>query len=107
MDVRYPVSLERELDPNLSLWLWLVKWFLAITHYILLAFLFIAFAVLWAVALFNIIFTGRYSRGIFDFNVGVLRWAWRISFYSCAALGTDRYPPFSLKDSDYPARFDV
>jgi len=107
MDVRYPVSLERELDPNLSHRLWLVKWFLAITHYIILAFLFIAFAVLWAVALFNIIFTGRYPRGIFDFNVGVLRWAWRISFYSCAALGTDRYPPFSLKDSDYPARFDV
>ena len=107
MDVRYPVSLERELDPSQSHRLRLVKWFLAITHYMILAFLSIAFAVLWAVALFNIIFTGRYPRGIFDFNVGVLRWAWRISFYSCAALGTDRYPPFSLKDSDYPARFDV
>ena len=107
MDVRHTVSLERELDPSQSHRLRLVKWFLAITHYIILAFLFIAFAVLWAVALPNIIFTGRYPRGISDFNVGVLRWAWRISFYSCAAMGTDRYPPFSLKDSDYPARFDV
>ena len=107
MDNHYPVSLEGELDPNLSRVLWLVKWILAIPHFVVLAFLWVAYLVLWVVALFNILFTGKYPRGIFDFNVGVLRWAWRISFYSCAALGTDRYPPFSLKDSDYPARFDV
>jgi len=63
--------------------------------------------VLWVVALFNILFTGKYLRGIFDFNVGVLRWSWRVGFYCCRALGTDRYPPFSLKPTDYPATFDM
>ena len=107
MDAHYPVSLEGELDPNLSRWLWLVKWFLAIPHYIVLAFLGIAFLVLWVVAFFAILFTGKYPRGIFDFNVGVLRWTWRVSYYSHGVLGTDRYPPFSLKAEDYPATFDV
>ena len=107
MDAHYPVSLEGELDPNLSRWLWLVKWLLAIPHYVVLAFLWVAYVILWVVALFSILFTGKYPRGIFDFNVGVLRWTWRVGFYCCAVLGTDRYPPFSLKDEDYPARFDV
>ena len=104
----YPVSIKGELAPELSRWLWLVKWFLAIPHYFLLVFLLIALLFLTGVAFFAILFTGRYPRGIFDFNLGVLRWTWRVGFYTYSALGTDRYPPFSLKEEpDYPATLDV
>jgi Domain of unknown function (DUF4389) len=104
----YPLQLTSELEPNLSRGLWIVKWLLAIPHFIILFFLWIGFALVSVIAFFAILFTGRYPRRLFEFNLGVLRWSWRVGFYSYSALGTDSYPPFTLKDvPEYPARIDL
>lgn len=90
LDLDYP-----DVPRDLNRWLPLVKWLLAIPHYVVLLFLGIAAVVTIVVAWFAILFTGRYPRGMFDFVEGVLRWALRVEAYA-VLLVTDRYPPFSL-----------
>ncbi|MFF3678705.1 DUF4389 domain-containing protein [Streptomyces sp. NPDC002120] len=104
----HPLCVEATLDPRLTRWKWLVKWILAIPHYIVLFLLQVAFLLLSVVAFFSILITGRYPRSLFDFNVGVIRWSTRVHYYANAVMGTDQYPPFTLKDvPGYPIRVDI
>ncbi|MFC2047506.1 DUF4389 domain-containing protein [Chloroflexota bacterium] len=104
----YPISITGELTIPPSRGWWLLKWLLGIPHYIILVFLWAAFIVVHIIAFFAILITAKYPRSLFDFNVGVLRWTWRVGFYSYQALGTDKYPPFSLaSDDNYPADLQV
>jgi hypothetical protein len=102
---RYPLRVEAHRDEPLSRWLWLVKWLLLIPHYVVLLFLYAGMVVLTLVAYLAVLFTGRYPHSIAAYNLGVLRWNWRVCYYGYQVLGTDRYPPFTLADvPDYPAR---
>ncbi|MHA6670147.1 DUF4389 domain-containing protein [Homoserinimonas sp. A447] len=103
----YPTRLEGQLDPALSRGMWLVKWLLAIPHFIVLAFLWAAFPVVVLASGVMILFTGRYPATLFEYVVGVLRWNWRVMFYATGVLATDQYPPFTLARTEFPATFDV
>lgn len=100
----YPVFVRGELTAPPGRGWWLLKWLLGIPHFIILGILWVAYVVVCIIAFFAILFTGKYPKGLFTFNTGVLRWTWRVGFYSYQALGTDKYPPFSLDpDDSYPA----
>jgi hypothetical protein len=90
LELEYPDARE-----DLSRWLPLVKWFLAIPHYVILAVLSIGALFAVVAAWFSILFTGRYPRALFDYIVGVMRWSNRVSAYAFV-LATDKYPPFRL-----------
>jgi hypothetical protein len=105
MDDRYPSTDEHQsvrldfpypdVPTELNRWLPLVKWFLAIPHYVVLFFLDVAAIIVVIIAWFAILFTGRYPRGMFDFVEGVIRWHNRVVGYAFI-LVTDQYPPFRL-----------
>ena len=103
-----PVRVEARLDEPLSRWLWLVKWLLAIPHWFLLLFLWLGFALATLAAFFVLLFTGRYPRRLFAYNVGVLRWSWRVGYYAL-----ERSAPTATRRSrsptsqDYPARLEI
>ena len=103
----FPLTFHAEYTEAVSPALWLVKWFLLIPHFVILGFLWAGFSCSWLVSFFAILFTGRYPRGLFDYNVGVLRWSWRVGFYGYQALATDKYPPFSFQAGGYPADLDI
>ncbi len=107
IDAPHPLSIEAHRGEVPGRWLWTVKWLLVVPHVVVLAVLWTVFAVLTVVAGVCILVAGRYPRGLFDFNVGVLRWTWRVGHYGYLTLGTDRYPPFTLRATDHPASLDV
>ena len=103
-----PVRVRSDIDAP-SRRLWLVKWcVLAVPHYPILIGLYLLYPLVTIAAGIAILFTGRYPRPLFDFNVGVLRWSWRLMNYRFPMNSTDRYPPFTLASvPDYPADLEV
>ena len=102
----YPVQVDAERQDEYHRFLPLVKWLLALPHYLVLLVLGIGVFFAKIIAFFAVLFTRRYPEGIFNFVAGVLRWSWNVTAY--VYLLTDRYPPFSLEQQpDYPARLEI
>ncbi len=102
------VRVRGEVDAP-SRWLWLLKWcVLAVPHYPILILLYLAYPLSTVAAGVAILCTGRYPRSLFEFNVGVLRWSWRVMNYRFPMNSTDKYPPFTLASApDYPGDLEV
>jgi hypothetical protein len=101
----YPISFDVPYPDRLSRGLIFVKWLLALPHYVIIYALNIVFEVLSLIAFFAILFTKKYPRGLFDFNVGIRRWQANVGAY--VGLLRDEYPPFSMDAGQYPLAFDV
>jgi hypothetical protein len=102
----YPVQVDAEQQPEYNRFLPLVKWLLALPHYLVLIVLGIGAAIVHVIAFFAVLITGRYPEGLWNYVVGVFRWGWRVGAY--VFLLTDRYPPFTLgEEPDYPATLEV
>jgi hypothetical protein len=102
----YPVVVDCERQDEYNRFLPLVKWLLALPHYIVLFFLVIGVFFAKIIAFFAVIITRNYPQGIFGFVTGVLRWSWNVNAY--VFLLTDRYPPFSLEqEADHPVEFEI
>jgi len=107
MDQSYPVKVQARLDEPLSRWLWLVKWLLAIRTTLCCSLVDRVRRRHRHRVLRDLVHRAL-PRSLFSFNLGVLRWSWRVAYYTYSALGTDRYPPFSLaEEPDYPATLDI
>jgi hypothetical protein len=101
----YPVRLDVSYSETLSRWLIFVKWLLAIPHLIIVGAFGYVFQLLVFIAIFTVLFTRKWPKGMFDFAVGMRRW--QLNTYSYTLLLRDEYPPFTLEAGQYPAVFDV
>jgi hypothetical protein len=101
----YPIRLDIPYPESLSRWLIFVKWLLAIPHIIIVYVLGYIFQLLTFIAIFTVLFTKRFPRGMFTFNVGMRRW--QLNTYAYVFLLRDEYPPFSLDTGQYPVAFEA
>ena len=100
----YPVDLVGEYDDRVNRFLWLIKWILLIPHYIVLGLLSLPTIVTTPVSWIAVVILGRYPRFLWTYHTGLMRWSWRVNFYSYQVGNTDQYPPFSFESrDDYPA----
>ncbi len=104
----YPVDLIGDYDDRVSRFLWLIKWILTIPHVVVLALLSIPLIVTLPISWLAVVILGRYPEFLWGYHAGLLRWSWRVSFYSYQAGNTDQYPPFSFHSrDDYAADLDI